>query len=901
MGGANPLVASVSRLVPCSGIQFIDLVLNAAPLSATVAKFIEEQDPDDGPLLIPLSERADCDGIEWHPLTGERLEPSQSLWISGYQALEPFLGSWIPLPYLRFLGRDEDGEPRYDKGPSNWVRLYIERPPEGLRNAETLKAVLAIDTQIDAQSRIEQRDYLFPNVDDVIFAPIFKLASDAGHVDDLLGSVWFDAWLKRLYARFETADARHEVPPPPPASRQPSGFKLEPMARYLSMLKVLDTALEMPQFQFVDVRSAHWRTRSSGVDLLIDIDTAQTAAAIVPSRDESRGTTELGPEELKFRDLSSPTNLHEGPFPTIAEFSAPDFGDEHASLRSGRLDAFYWPSLVRVGTEGLRLSHAPGAAPGETGLSSLIDAAAQTTPHEGVWRFSRSGNANADMPGAMVSGRLLAHLSEDGTVITDEETDLAPALRPHFSSSAILSMFVAECVLHAMAQINDPHRVASSSHLRTLKRVLVTCPLSASDDERKDLKARVEQALKLIWQALGWNGDSAFTPQRPEVALSIDAGLSSQIVYLQDEIQNRFSGGLRQFVSLVARTDAERRNGRPAGLRVATLDLASRATTLCVVNYALGRDGGLTPGIEVADRTTIAGDGLVDAVAAAHVLPAIATALNAAGHPDGAALMRRIENAQGMDQEILGRHFSAGFMRKLLIPAASALIDLHQAVSGRGPSFAVRRVSLGHVVRLGNGRMSPLDDKLEVLAAAEGARQFRLADVAVWLDANALSETISRYFEDPLSRASEACRTLRADLVLLSGRYADLDEVKGLLEMSLPFSPHRIVNMNARFDDTAAEAAHDPRACVTMEPRLSALIAAAQCGRGAGGQFDGITAVAEELQLASPPQQTIAWLSGEETSRPSSRYVSNDASRLQRSLSHDRAANVVVRPSEGGV
>lgn len=67
-----------------------------------------------------------------------------------------------PLPYLRFLGRDEDGEPRYDKGPSNWVRLYIERPPEGLRNAETLKAVLAIDTQIDAQSRIEQRDYLFP-------------------------------------------------------------------------------------------------------------------------------------------------------------------------------------------------------------------------------------------------------------------------------------------------------------------------------------------------------------------------------------------------------------------------------------------------------------------------------------------------------------------------------------------------------------------------------------------------------------------------------------------------------------------------------------------------------------------------------------------------------------------
>ncbi len=98
IAGANPLVAAVSRLVPFSGIQFVDIAIRTASLSATAGKFIEEPDPEVGPLLVPLNERADCDGVEWHPLTGERLAPYQSHWISGYQALEPFLEQWIPLP-----------------------------------------------------------------------------------------------------------------------------------------------------------------------------------------------------------------------------------------------------------------------------------------------------------------------------------------------------------------------------------------------------------------------------------------------------------------------------------------------------------------------------------------------------------------------------------------------------------------------------------------------------------------------------------------------------------------------------------------------------------------------------------------------------------------------------------
>lgn len=889
IAGANPLVSAVSRVVPFSGIQFIDLSVETASLSATIGKFLEEPDSEVGPLLIPMSERADCDGVEWHPLTGERLSPSQTLWISGFQALEPFLGSWVPLPYLRFLGRGEDGDPRHDKGPSNWVRLFIERPAAGLRNVDALKAVIAIDTQIDMASRLDQREYLFPNYDDVVFAPIFKLVSEPALVDHFLASDWFDAWLRRLYEKFQGSDARQGAPSPNAAASE-QAFSLEHVARYLSLLKVLDGALDMPQLQFVDVRSAHWKTRLSGVDLLIDIDTAETCAAIIPSRDDSPREDTLVAEALRLRDLTCPTSVHAGSFATVAEFSAPDFGDEHASLRSGRPDAFYWPSLVRVGAEGLRLSHAPGASPGKTGLAGLVNAVADTQAHADIWRFGGSGAASqSDEPGAIVAGRLLSHITEDGRIITDETEGLEPALRPHFSSSAVLSMFIAECVLHAMAQLADPDQVSRNGQLRTLKRLLVTCPLAASADERDQMKARVEQALEQIWLALGWSKDGDFISPRPAVELTIDAGLSSQIVYLHDEISHRYSGGARQFVSLVGQISCEQRNARPAGLRIATLDLASRATTLCVVNYVLGSAGTFTPSIELADRTAVAGDGLTQAVINAHILPAIASSLDTCGHPDGAALLLRAIDASAEYRSELGRHFSAAFMRKVAIPAATALIELHQAVSGTCQSAIVRRVSLGHLVRLGGGRMAPLNARLETLAAREGARPFRLADVPLALDARDLSQTISQHFAEPVTLAGHACQALRADLMLLSGPYADLAEVGSLVEMSLPLSPHRIINMNARSREAAADQNTVATTLSAADPRLANLVGSAMRGRGCEAQRGGFAALVDELCLAIPPRQDPAWLTREGVEGASARRVAQDDAIARRAIAQDAA------------
>lgn len=845
--GRNPLVASVIRLVPFSGIQFIDIKIPIRSLSSTMGRFVEDNDPDDGPFLLSLKERPDFDGVEWHPVTGERLAPQQTLWLTGYQALEPFLGAWVPVPYFRYLGRGEDGGIRFDKGPINWARLFIEAPETDLREASELKAVLALDTSIAAASRTEQFEYLAPNADDVVFAPVFRMASDDSDLDALLGGAWCDDWLAGLLQRWRerpqrarTAVAHSSLARPGPT------FTLEHVARYLTLLKVLEVDAQMPQLQFIDVRVAHWRERSSPCQLMLDIGSPETVAMLVEQGGEASGAAPNGGEPLRLRDLSRPTLIHSGPFRTLAEFQAPNFGDEAASRQSGRADAFYWPSLVRVGSEGLWLSLRASAAPGTTGLGNLIRGFGQTRAHGEVWRFGSADNAGEE-PGRMVRGQLMQHVAEDGRIIGDGFEGLEPALRPHFSPSSVLSMFIAECVLHAIRAANDPLWLAVNGRVRHITRIVVSAPLAASEDERRHLKSRVEDAISLIWVALGWDGNGPMPP-RPEVSLTFDASLASQVIYLHDEIENKHGGSVAHFNNRVRKSSSPRE--RWDGVRVASLDISGQATSLAIVRYQPGVDGELRPVVEMADRSGICGDSVTEAVMKAHVLPAIAMALDRSGHPDGTGLLTRLGETMGSGGALQDRHFSARFLRKILLPAASALIDLHRAVPERAEAPGVRRMSVEHLVRLGGGRMTPLDAKLEALAGSEGAGDFRLGAVIVPLNRREMSRTITQHIDTLLSRVSDAVKESRSDTLVLAGPYGDLAEVTSLLRERLPLAPHRIVSLSKRWDQL--EELREATGIHDVGPRYHSVVAATLCGQAGEGRVRRVGALANELARAVP-------------------------------------------------
>lgn len=880
-GRANPLFSSVVRLVPNSGLQFIDLAIPTRSLAGTLSKFLKDDDPERGALLIRLADDARVDGYDLHPVTRRPLTPADTLWLTGYQGLEPFLGTWVPLPYLRFLGRKDVGQTRFDKGPSNWARIYIEPPREGLRNAETLRAVLAFDTQVDSRSRVEQDVYLAPNSDDVFFGPVFMLAPDADEIADFLGETWLDDWLSAALDRY-----RGPVAATGPGASERS---LEHLARYLTLLKVLGSDAELPQVRFVNTTAGHWQARTFGVDLLLDIDESETAAVILDRRSTPASPQRMARvEPLQLRDLSRPTELHAGPFATTAEFAAPYFGDTAASRRSGRNDAFFWPSLVRIGAEGQRISLRPSATPGLTGLAGVVRGLAETGVTPGVWRFSRADDGAE--PGAMVAGELLEHIAEDGSVLGPGCDGKSPAIRPRFSRSSMLSMFVAECILHSLAQLNAPAALAETGEVRELSRIVVTCPHLASADERRLMLGRVEEAVELIWSARGWNdATTGLVPERPQVSLGIDPALSAQLLYLFDEVRGHYAGNARQFASVLrqCRRDDASRPGEIGDdeLRIATLDIAGAGTSLSLVGYGIASDGTIEPRAIDGARTRIGGASLDEAVLRSEILPAIIRALGAAGHPDGAGLVARVTGAAAEDARQVPVHLPSRLLAKALNRAAASFMAIYHELPQGATTAGAGIMSLGRLVERGQGRLDPSAAAFDAIAVSEGARGFRLADVPVRIRVRSVAKTIGEQLDPLIERVAAMIRAHDVDVLLLSGRHGGLPDVRRLLLKHLPIGPHRIVDIAARWPSVVVELAGS--GFERMGPRALPLLGAAFGGGRGPMAMDRFSRLADLLadavvdrpadDLPQPDARTLAlmrlaWAGTSEAARIESRH-----------------------------
>ncbi|HZH45683.1 MAG TPA: virulence factor SrfB, partial [Roseococcus sp.] len=115
----------IVSLVPQSGLQFIDLRFGLERLPRAPRSFWEQPLPAGqeaaAPALVNLRMLSIDDmGTLLDPVSG-RTPPDQEVYSVGRaQALEPFLGRWVPLPYFRVSAMAAGGKEIYDKGPTNW-------------------------------------------------------------------------------------------------------------------------------------------------------------------------------------------------------------------------------------------------------------------------------------------------------------------------------------------------------------------------------------------------------------------------------------------------------------------------------------------------------------------------------------------------------------------------------------------------------------------------------------------------------------------------------------------------------------------------------------------------------------------------------------------------------------
>lgn len=822
------MFAGIVRLVPFSGIQFVDVFVPRAACAALRTRFIEEVfEPTElsQRILLPLgdaggiidpgppaAEPAPSDRPRptmperlVHPVTGRTIDPDTVLTLDGNDAISQFAGRWIPLPFLRFVGRDADNRPKYDVGPSNWSRAYIAAA--GPDPNSPIQVTLAFDTALAQQSRLDASAYLAPSTEDAAFGSTFFCATTVDDVSPLLGEAWFNAWL-----------ASASEPAPAGAGGATPAFDHAHIAAYLTVLRVLAASGTMPEVRLTDTIERRFPIRTTAVDIIIDIGDAETTVLLVDVAEDGFGDASSGyAEPLRLRDLTTPCIVHDGPFPTIAEFDGQPFGGSGFSRASGRADAFGWPSLVRIGQEARRLALRNNGTEGVTGLSNLRSFLLDDHANPGLWRQSTDDCTGSDA-GPMVSGPVMDFVGENGTLIGTDAgyagllalSDQRPAIRPRFSRSSMIGFFTTELVLHALSQINAISRDARHSQdadVRELRQIVVLAPGPLQAQERQSLHTRVDQGIALAWQGLGWDHPSAGVPRRPVVTFGLGGDLGTQIAYLHNEVTAKYQGRFNDLLRVYRGGDMS--GGAAEVLRVASIDFGARATTLTIVDYAAAAGSVVAsewnPSVQLQDRVPVGTDGALQGLIWTLLLPAMERHLELAGLTPARHFLDEITGRSSTSLLVEDPYFTRRFNRKVLWPAAQGLFSMCQH-GAQSLSHGNRAVSLATLVELGGGRMDGVADAFDAAALQAGARGFTLRSTAINLDRGALAHLIGSEMTDCIEQVCRIVAANGCDLLLLGGEGTRLPPVLEAVLAALPVPASRIIDLNTNGNQAATDA-----------------------------------------------------------------------------------------------
>jgi len=784
--GREPAVAALT-LVPHSGIQFFELGIEANELQFVYRRFLEEQVTLHGARTSVLHALDLDGGTMFHPRDRRPLPLEMTTFISSRTGLAPFLDAWVPVPFLRCRGEasatDQSG---VDTGPSNWVRVFVTQAEESRREPAGYRIVFAFDTTVRKSGEARAIDFA-PDSDDVSRSRSFILTDRADAVAAFLSEPWVDEWLRR---RVE----QHRAGTGATGPSEGAPLELEHVARYLTLLSVLKRTCGVLQVRFADTLSQQKVAENVEVDLVLDTGHSRTTGMLVeavPGAETDATPALVRP--LQLRDLSRPWLRHGSPFESRLEFSKPSFGDEALSRRSGRSNAFLWPSLVRVGTEAVWLSSRPSAREGTTGLASARRHVADSEGSEDAWRFVASAAGRGASP--LVSGPALAHLSECGDLIQPGDTGVMPAVRPRFSRSALFGLFAAEVILQALASINTPSRQAAGSAAplpRRLRRVVLTMPLGTTEEERGTILRRVREAIDLVWRTNGWAGIGTAFAQKPVVEVGLDEAMSAQLVYLYNEISQKMHARASEYVDLMGRRRPEH-GARPA-LRIASIDIGGNSSALSVVTY-MNREADLVaPELSCAARVDRGGDDILRTLISRLLIPALEGALRQAGVNDAQDL---VYDALGV--AVAGAEPDDRFARLFLAQYAQplALVILKDYERQRAAArHTVRPTTFGQLAARAEGLNPAIATEFEQHAAGAGAAGFKLADTPLWIKPDAIADAVRAPMSPAMRELLDIVDAYDCDTILLTGWSSRLPDVLDLALECLPDRPERIVPMH---------------------------------------------------------------------------------------------------------
>jgi hypothetical protein len=824
---------STISLIPNSGLQFLDFVFDIDKLAKINRVFweekLEDQPPDENG-KVPVNLRClypdEKTGDLTDPTTGAMPPVDETYAFNKAKALEVFLGKWVPLPYFRVKSKSIQGGDVLDRGPTNWARVRVVEMAERDRDGNSHQVVICFDTAV--RPRDESRPYLVPSPGDSEQEQEFVFVPSEKDNAWFINEDWVDQWLDELFLEMKRAQR-----PGRPLRDEDMPYVTEHWARYLTFLEVLKDTQSLPRLRLIDTFSKVKKYMPISVDLMLDVGNSRTCGLLIESHPDSPPSLNDS-YVLALRDLTQPERVYERPFESRIEFARIAIGKDAISRRSGRPNAFFWPTVVRIGPEAMRLAGRALGTEGATGLSSPKRYLWDERPLNQVWRFNGTSadGVRTDPP---VSGPILGFVTESGDVLGTLKGRGQPAVRPKFCRSALFTLLLNEVLVQALTQINSPgtraHRKFEDVP-RQLRRIVLTMPPAMPLPEQRTLRKRAEAAVQLTWDLFGWSEAGVEPPPVPKVVLNLDEASTTQLVYLYNEIAHKFQGDAPGFFGLFGK---KRGPKQETNLRVASIDIGGGTTDLMITTYTMESNRLLLPQQNFREGFKLAGDDVVEAVIELHVLPAIARRLQACGIPDPRKLLRRLFSGDFGGQSELERQRRRQFVAQVLAPVGVGILLHYEQWDPLAEAVDRFEKLPAFFTQYGLPDRSIMDF-IDRAAADEGAQGFAVSDVEIVIDFDAVNKTVVGTMGPILSDLCEVVHAYDCDLLLLSGRPSRLPGTLLTILAKLPVSADRVIQMhrynvgtwypfrdvNARIDDPKTTAAVGAMLAQLAEGQLEA-------------------------------------------------------------------------------
>lgn len=731
---------------------------------------------EDG-LVHPLASNTGEDDYVFDEIFSMSFEDSQCK-LSFYE------NQWIPLPYFR----RRVPALQFDFGAFNWARakFVLKSEKNGKRCYNVL---LALDTRMNHHATTLKETLVFP--DSFQNELTFQLCTDEMLLMDYCSEATEDCnYINEYLRRLVHPEARSV------SKIKGERHKMSYIATYFLLMNYLALEDLMPILKLQKDENVIVKD----VDMFIDIGNSRTTALLVedPQNGDFTKVPLLSLTDFTNAVVDTPDGprLHRftEPFDMRLVFRKADFGD------FGPRDShqFVYPSLVRLGKEAENLMH---AASEEYSSQSLYT---YSSPKRYLWDKDVTKD---EWQYLVLEGEKQSHilqlngitnqLNSNGTV----DRDGFGGGKHSYSRSSLMTFAFLEIFSQARMQINSEEYRKFHGEIHTprrIKRVVVTCPTTMSECERKALVRCANDAVTLLANF----EKASMTTELPTKKFDIevfpsyqhdgrgvwyyDEATCSQMVYLYGEIAHKFKGRSRDFFQLYGHLDESGDHTFILG----SLDIGAGTSDLMINEYHIVNDSDSTisPKPLFYDSYYYAGDDMLQELIREIILTGDDSALvkkmgtNSGAQQKVKDFFGHNYNGQSISQRILRKNFNM----QVLMPLACHYLELlknqsHDSVVHYEDVF--RDSEPNHLVLKGFRDFFGFDFK----------------DLEWHYSNDDVYRVVAKCFDSLAKKISAIMYTYHCDIIVLSGRPATLPPLHDLFMKYYAVAPNRLIQLSSYY------------------------------------------------------------------------------------------------------